>query len=63
MAVASAALNKIPKEAWTATMRKKSWEFAAQASIDFKQLKGMPDWKALINQSFLPENLRDPGYV
>ncbi|MDP2659482.1 MAG: ABC transporter substrate-binding protein [Dehalococcoidia bacterium] len=61
-AVTSAALNKIPKEAWTATMRKKSWEFAAQASIDFKQLKGMPDWKTLINQSFLPENLRDPGF-
>jgi len=60
--VAETALNKIPKDAWTITMRKSSWEFAAKATMDFGGLKAMPDWKTLINQSFLPENLRDAAY-
>ncbi|MDP2659171.1 MAG: hypothetical protein Q8R28_00375, partial [Dehalococcoidia bacterium] len=61
-AIALVALNKVPKEAWTLAMPKKSFEVMAQASIDFKVLKGMPNWKVFVNQSFLPANLRDPSY-
>lgn len=60
--IAQAAFKKIPKEFWTPAMPKKAMELMAQASIDFKQIKAMPNWKVLVNQSFLPENLRDPSY-
>ncbi len=63
IAVAEAAMKKVPKEVWSCSMPKKIMETMAQASIDFKVLKAMPDWKVLINQSFLPENLRDPSYT
>lgn len=60
--VAEAALKGIPKEVWSANMPKKNMDFMAKAAVEFKQLKAVPDWKVLINQSFLPDNLRDPGY-
>jgi len=60
--IAQAAMKKIPKEVWDASMPKKNFELMANASIEFKQLKAMPDWKVLVNQSFLPENLRDPSF-
>lgn len=60
--VAEAALKKTPKEVFSAAMPKKQMEHTASISVEFKLLEKMPDWKVLINQSFLPENLRDPGY-
>ncbi len=61
-AIAEAALNKIPKNVWNASMPKSYMDLMAKASIEFKLLNNMPDWKVLINQSFLPENLRDSSY-
>jgi len=60
--LAETALKKFPKEVWNASMPKKNWETTAKISMEFKLLKEMPNWKVLINQSFLPENLRDPSY-
>ncbi len=61
-AIATMALNKVPKEVWNLAMPRKSFENMAQASIDFKVLKAMPNWKIFVNQSFLPANLRDASY-
>jgi len=61
-AIAQSAFQKIPKEVWSPAMPKKAMELMANATIEFKQLKAMPNWKVLINQSFLPENLRDASY-
>lgn len=60
--VAEAALKKTPKEVFTAAMPKKQMEHTAAVSVEFKLLEKIPDWKTLINQSFLPENLRDASY-
>lgn len=62
VAIAESALKKVPKTVWDPKMPKKSMELMAKASVDFKLLKAMPDWKTLVNQSFLPENLRDSSY-
>ena len=62
VSVAQLAMNKVPKELWSNAMPKKSMEVMAKASVDFKLLKAMPDWKVLVNQSFLPDNLKDPSY-
>lgn len=61
-AIALLAMNKVPKDIWSPAMPKKSMDLMAKAMVDFKLLKAMPDWKALVNQSFLPENLRDSSY-
>lgn len=61
-AIADAAMKKVPKEVWSPSMPKKSIELMAKASVDFKVLKQMPDLKTYINQSFLPDNLKDSSY-
>ncbi|MDO8688670.1 MAG: ABC transporter substrate-binding protein [Dehalococcoidia bacterium] len=60
--VAEAALKKTPKEVFTAAMPKKQMDHTASVSVEFKLIDKMPDWKVLINQSFLPDNLKDSTY-
>ncbi len=60
--VAEAALKKTPKEVFSAALTKKQMDHTASLSVEFKLITAMPDWKVLINQSFLPDNLKDPTY-
>ncbi len=62
VSVAETALKKTPKEVFSAGMPKKAMEHTASVSVDFKLLDKIPDMKVLINQSFLPDNLKDSTY-
>ncbi len=61
-AVALLAFNKVPKEVWSPSMPKVSMDLMAKSSVDFKVFKEMPNMKVFVNQSFLPQNLRDSSY-
>jgi ABC-type nitrate/sulfonate/bicarbonate transport system substrate-binding protein len=57
--LAQAAFKKVPKDIWSASIPISGLEVMAKAMVQFKKLKAMPDWKVLVNDSFLPANLRN----